>query len=172
MLTFLRWWLFFILLIVAGVSLFITGVPAVILSGGFISNIVISIILAVLVFITFYSGYLGARIFYAERLAKLNPVKSALIFRSVKKEIATILLCASNCSRIGLIGTVIGFIIMATAMSGFQVGDPAALQAMIVGMSTGIGMALYTTLVGQVANILLMLQYHNLRQGLKKVKDD
>ena len=64
---------------------------------------------------------------------------------------------ATSLVVLGLIGTVLGFI---QALSGVKleaVGDPAAITPMAAAMVKGLGVALYTTLVGSVLNLWLRL---------------
>lgn len=59
---------------------------------------------------------------------------------------------------VGMIGTVIGFIIMLQgAFVTLDVGNPESMQAALVVMATGMGCALYTTLAGLVCGLLLNL---------------
>jgi hypothetical protein len=76
---------------------------------------------------------------------------------------------ATLCSRIGLVGTVIGFISMLAAVSGIDMSNPdVAGKAMFAALATGGSIALYTTLIGQVCNIIISTQYYNLKQALDK----
>jgi hypothetical protein len=72
---------------------------------------------------------------------------------------------------LGMIGTVCGFILM--LMSGFEgidASDPKTLQVMLAKMSAGMSTALFTTLAGLVASVLLKLQSFNLTQGLDRMR--
>jgi hypothetical protein len=65
---------------------------------------------------------------------------------------------AASAIKLGLLGTVVGFIVMASrigAMPGFDVDQ---IQALLKQMTAGMAIALYTTLVGLVANLWLGLQ--------------
>ena len=70
---------------------------------------------------------------------------------------------ASEMTVLGLIGTVIGFILLlGPTFQGLNLGDSAASQMMIAKMAIGMSTALTTTLVGLVCAILTRLQLVNL----------
>jgi hypothetical protein len=60
--------------------------------------------------------------------------------------------------KLGLLGKVIGFSILALEIGGIQNFDPAQSQELLKSLTLGLGVALLTTMVGLVGNILLGLQ--------------
>ena len=60
--------------------------------------------------------------------------------------------------KLGLLGKVIGFSILALQIGRMQNLDPAQSQELLKSLTTGLGVALLTTMVGLVGNILLGLQ--------------
>jgi len=60
--------------------------------------------------------------------------------------------------KLGLLGKVIGFSILALNIGSLQSFDPAQSQDLLRSLTTGLGVALLTTMVGLVGNILLGLQ--------------
>ena len=60
--------------------------------------------------------------------------------------------------KLGLLGKVIGFSILALTIGNVQSFDPAQSQELLRSLTTGLGVALLTTMVGLVGNILLGLQ--------------
>lgn len=60
--------------------------------------------------------------------------------------------------KLGLLGKVIGFSILAIQISQIENFDPAQTQNLLKTLTGGLGIALLTTAVGLVANILLGLQ--------------
>jgi MotA/TolQ/ExbB proton channel family len=60
--------------------------------------------------------------------------------------------------KLGLLGKVIGFSILAMQIGQIQNFDPAQSQELLRNLTTGLGVALLTTMVGLVGNILLGLQ--------------
>ena len=70
---------------------------------------------------------------------------------------------AGKLQDLGLIGTVIGFMIMlGPTFAGINLSDNIATQKMISTMSVGMSTALITTLVGLVCAVLLRFQLLNL----------
>lgn len=63
------------------------------------------------------------------------------------------------CTSIGLLGTVIGLIMMVKgAFAGIDVNDQESIKSALVAMSSGIGSALVTTLVGLISAVLIGIQ--------------
>lgn len=60
--------------------------------------------------------------------------------------------------KLGLLGKVIGFSILALNIGSLQSFDAAQSQDLLRSLTTGLGVALLTTMVGLVGNILLGLQ--------------
>ncbi len=60
--------------------------------------------------------------------------------------------------KLGLLGKVIGFSILALQIGHTQNFDPSQSQELLKNLTTGLGVALLTTMVGLVGNILLGLQ--------------
>lgn len=61
--------------------------------------------------------------------------------------------------RLGLAGTIIGFILIFASLSGETIVGENALRELLVSMSGGMGTALFTTLTGLVAATVLSFQY-------------
>lgn len=79
------------------------------------------------------------------------------------------------CMGLGMVGTLFGFAIMLKHFHTVNVGNMNSVQEFIKTFGTGMGTALYTTLVGLVASLLLKIQYFNLGQSLTvkiKVPDE
>jgi hypothetical protein len=75
-------------------------------------------------------------------------------------------------TMLGMIGTVVGFIMAIPALTHISPEDPGSISKAIEQLSTGVSTALYTTLVGLVASIVLRLQRFNLSQRLNEHADD
>jgi hypothetical protein len=65
---------------------------------------------------------------------------------------------AAAAIKLGLLGTVVGFIVMATQIGRVPSYDLAQIQDLLRQMTAGMAIALYTTLVGLIANLWLGLQ--------------
>jgi len=62
--------------------------------------------------------------------------------------------------KLGLLGTVVGFILMLLPIGEIQEFDPSVMRELLAAMSSGMAVALYTTLAGLITSTLLKLQYH------------
>lgn len=71
--------------------------------------------------------------------------------------------------RLGLLGTVIGFIFMLGSVANVESVDIHALQKLLTNMSGGMRIALYTTLTGLGCGILLGFQYRLLDQAVDRL---
>ncbi len=71
--------------------------------------------------------------------------------------------------KIGLLGTIIGFILMLSPIASLASFDPASLQKALGEMSGGMAVALYTTLSGLIANIVLRFQFQFLADAMQKL---
>ncbi|HEY5597367.1 MAG TPA: MotA/TolQ/ExbB proton channel family protein [Kiloniellales bacterium] len=76
---------------------------------------------------------------------------------------------ASSLVILGLIGTVIGFIIALSGVHPEQAADVKAITPMVSTLIAGMSTALYTTLVGSVLNVWLTVNYHILVGGTVKL---
>ncbi len=64
--------------------------------------------------------------------------------------------------KLGLLGTIIGFIFMLGSVANITDFDVSGMQKILKHMSNGMGTALYTTLTGLSCSILSAMQYHML----------
>jgi hypothetical protein len=71
--------------------------------------------------------------------------------------------------KLGLLGTIIGFIIMLAPIAGIDASDKSMLRSSMGVMSDGMAVAMYTTLAGLVGSILLRIQYYMLDSATAKV---
>ena len=71
--------------------------------------------------------------------------------------------------KLGLVGTVIGFIIMLSAITEIENFDFTLMNILLQNMSDGMKVALYTTLTGLVTSILLSMQYKYLEIFVYKI---
>ena len=61
--------------------------------------------------------------------------------------------------KLGLLGTIIGFIMMLAPIAGLDPENKVAVRSSMSLMSDGMAVAMYTTLAGLAASILLKIQY-------------
>jgi MotA/TolQ/ExbB proton channel family len=71
--------------------------------------------------------------------------------------------------KLGLLGTIIGFIIMLAPIAGLDVSDKSTMKSSMGLMSEGMAVAMYATLAGLVGSILLRIQYYMLDAATAKV---
>ena len=71
--------------------------------------------------------------------------------------------------KLGLLGTIIGFIIMLAPIAGIDASDKSVMKSSMGLMSDGMAVAMYTTLAGLVGSILLKIQYYMLDSATAKV---
>ena len=71
--------------------------------------------------------------------------------------------------KLGLTGTVVGFILMLLPIGDMKDFDPQKIQPLLSSMSGGMAVALYTTLSGLVTSTILKFQYFLLDASLSKL---
>jgi hypothetical protein len=76
---------------------------------------------------------------------------------------------ANSLVLLGLIGTVLGFIIALSGVDAAHASDIKAITPMISTLISGMSTALYTTLVGAILNVWLMANHHLLTSGTVKL---
>jgi len=74
--------------------------------------------------------------------------------------------------KLGLLGTIIGFIIMLAPIAGLDASDKTLMKSSMGLMSDGMAVAMYTTLAGLVGSILLKIQYYMLDSATQRVFSD
>tara|TARA_R110002020_G_scaffold393192_1_gene603486 strand:+ start:110 stop:625 length:516 start_codon:yes stop_codon:yes gene_type:complete len=75
------------------------------------------------------------------------------------------------CLTIGMIGTVVGFIMMLSGFTTVDTSDVKTVQDLIKTLGVGMSTALYTTLMGLICSAGLKVQYFNLSQAIDKVRE-
>jgi len=99
----------------------------------------------------------------ASRMIGLRHYVSSLKYPALSEPRRTVLLMrigmvrhiANNLVMLGLIGTVLGFVIAFAGIEPGMIGDTEMAASMITQVVDGMGVALYTTLVGAIAHIWL-----------------
>ena len=71
--------------------------------------------------------------------------------------------------KLGLLGTIIGFILMLAPIAGLDAADRASVKSSMGLMSDGMAVAMYTTLSGLIGSILLQTQYYMLDEATAKL---
>lgn len=71
--------------------------------------------------------------------------------------------------KLGLLGTVIGFIMMLSSVAGISSFEPSMMQEVLINMSGGMRVALFTTLSGLIGSILVTIQFRMLDGGTENL---
>jgi uncharacterized membrane protein YecN with MAPEG domain len=95
---------------------------------------------------------------YAQSLSRAPDQAAALLSEHSHGAHETAWWFAASAIKLGLLGTVVGFIFMASRIGAMPSFDVDQIQALLKQMTGGMAIALYTTLVGLIANLWLGLQ--------------
>lgn len=112
----------------------------------------------------------------AEYLSLLRGVEAqgrGMIAASMRlkltQRIASVRHIANSLVVLGLIGTVIGFVIALSGIDPQEASDVKSIAPMVSTMIEGMSTALYTTLIGAVLNLWLLTNYQLLATGTVKL---
>lgn len=106
--------------------------------------------------------------YVAEVLGRDSGSRSTLagnLRLKLSSRVAIVRHLAASLVLLGLIGTVVGFIISLSGVDPAKAGDVASIAPMVTKLIEGMSVALYTTLVGGVLNIWLSINYNMLATG-------
>jgi hypothetical protein len=108
-------------------------------------------------------------LWYRELAAKARPEGRGAIADCLRSRlyarIAVVRTIANSLVILGLIGTVIGFIIALSGVDATAVADVGAIGPMVSTLIEGMAVALYTTLVGSIFHVWLLVNYQVLATG-------
>jgi len=146
--------------------------------------------ISVMIFVTFAWGLISSGIKTYKTSQELNHAKNdyekskwrklvdnlyddkvapAQIIEALKlkmfSRIAIVRWFANSLVMMGLIGTVVGFIIALSGVDPSFASDVTLIGKMVSVLISGLGTAMYTTLVGSVLNLWLLANYHILAEG-------
>ena len=99
--------------------------------------------------------------------SRSNLISSTRINISVK--ISNIKFIANILVILGLIGTVIGFIIALSGVDGSVSSNPDEVGKMVASLVQGMSVALYTTLAGSILSVWLNICYQILSNGASRL---
>jgi magnesium-transporting ATPase (P-type) len=161
---FLRWALFSNLVLVALLIFYQLGWLSLIyaLDATKLSFLILIVFAAAVV----YCGVLSWR---ADKLSESKPLLQAEV-QSLEIDSENGWFAAEICVKLGLTGTVLGFVMMLSGFVGFDGTDPQSTQNLIKHLSSGMSTAFTTTLVGVVCDVILIVQYHVLSNRIKRMK--
>jgi len=153
--SFLKWWLLITLILVGTISaVFLGGLQELYEKD-------VSRLSFVIIALFFYTSFQFCRTIF-----NISPKKLMVYIESGW-------FYSEFCLSIGFFGTVLGFILMLKAFGSLDFEDMGSVQSVIKDLVTGLGIALYTTLTGLAASMLLKLQCFILEKEVeKKLKEE
>lgn len=149
-LCFLKWWLLNIVVFICFVICAKVGVIAEIYNKD--ASFLCFVIMGIYIFCSGYNGFIADDL----DKNKINKMENRIEYGWFFSEF---------CLSLGMIGTVVGFIMM---LADFADADVNNLQKLIGSMSYGMSTALYTTLCGLIFGNLLKLQCFDMQKTLEK----
>ncbi len=102
---------------------------------------------------------------------RINTLLAVLDIR-IRSRYSFGFLIADLMMKLGLLGTVVGFIIMLGSLEDLNSVDISVMQKLLADMSNGMKIALYTTLTGMLAGIFLNAKYNFLDWAADHLMND
>ena len=161
---FLKWWLFISAVMAGATYLYFTDMFALLWNKD--ATKLSYVLLLLFVFMSVWCGYKTWRL---SVFLDSNKTEKYII-EKIEHLMEVGWFTSDLCLSIGMMGTVIGFIMMLSGFSNVNVEDLSTVQGMIKGLGAGMSTALFTTLTGLVCSALLKIQYFNLSQAIDKVR--
>ena len=161
---FLKWWLFLSITLLGTLGLGQQGYLHLLWEGDTtkLSFVLLSIF-------TVMSGWCGYKTWTLSRFLDNGQTEDYLV-EKIEHLMEVGWFTSDVCLSIGMMGTVIGFIMMLSGFTNIDVKDMSTVQGLIKNLGVGMSTALYTTLTGLVCSALLKIQYFNLSQAIDKAR--
>ena len=161
---FLKWWLFLSITLLGTLGLGQQGYLHLLWEGDTtkLSFVLLSIF-------TVMSGWCGYKTWTLSRFHDNGQTEDYLV-EKIEHLMEVGWFTSDLCLSIGMMGTVIGFIMMLSGFTNIDVKDMSTVQGLIKNLGVGMSTALYTTLTGLVCSALLKIQYFNLSQAIDKAR--
>ena len=161
---FLKWWLFLSITLLGTLGLGLQGYLHLLWEGDTtkLSFVLLSIF-------TVMSGWCGYKTWTLSRFLDNGQTEDYLV-EKIEHLMEVGWFTSDLCLSIGMMGTVIGFIMMLSGFTNIDVKDMSTVQGLIKNLGVGMSTALYTTLTGLVCSALLKIQYFNLSQAIDKAR--
>lgn len=106
------------------------------------------------------------------RDAGSRAILASALRLKLSQRVAVVRHIANSLVLLGLIGTVVGFIIALSGVDAEKAGDASTIAPMVTRLIEGMSVALYTTLVGSVLSIWLTVNYNLLATGTVNLVTD
>jgi len=153
----LKWWLIFCLILIG----FGTAYHFNLHSQLYYADVTKLSFLIIIIFI-FTSVWIGRKTYDLE----LNQKDKSYLKTDVNDKIDVGWFIAETCLALGMVGTVTGFLYMlGTAFENIDISNSQTLQDALASMAKGMSTALYTTLTGLIASIIIKVQLVNYEVG-------
>ena len=161
---FLKWWLFLSITLLGTLGLGQQGYLHLLWEGDTtkLSFVLLSIF-------TVMSGWCGYKTWTLSRFLDNGQTEDYLV-EKIEHLMEVGWFTSDLCLSIGMMGTVIGFIMMLSGFTNIDVKDMSTVEGLIKNLGVGMSTALYTTLTGLVCSALLKIQYFNLSQAIDKAR--
>jgi hypothetical protein len=161
---FLRWWLFISILSAALAYGFNTGAFHTLWDIDFTK--ISFLIIGLLALSSIFCGRIAWRLssYLNQKNYDINLVKD------IERDVDASWFVSDLFFTIGMVGTVIGFIVMLSGFDSIDFSNPDTTRQMISSLGSGMSTALYTTLTGLVCSVLLKIQCFMLSYEIEKEK--
>jgi len=149
----LKWWLIFCLTMLGFGTLYYFNVHSLLYYAD-----VTKLSFLIIVIFMFTSIWIGRKTFDLETTSVVDDTTSVGWF------------VAESCLALGMVGTVTGFLYMlGTAFENIDITNATTLQDALASMARGMSTALYTTLTGLIASLIIKIQLVNYEVNEKLV---
>ena len=149
----LKWWLIFCLTILGFGTLYHFNVHSLL----YYADVTKLSFLIIIIFM-FTSIWIGRKTFDLEKTSVTDDTIDVGWF------------VAESCLALGMVGTVTGFLYMlGTAFENIDITNATTLQDALASMARGMSTALYTTLTGLIASLIIKIQLVNYEVNEKLV---
>ena len=153
----LKWWLIFCLILIGFGTSFHFNLHSQLYSAD-----VTKLSFLIIIIFVFTSVWIGRKTYDLE----LNQKDKSYLKTDVNDKIDVGWFIAETCLALGMVGTVTGFLYMlGTAFENIDVSNTQTLQDALASMAKGMSTALYTTLTGLIASIIIKVQLVNYEVG-------
>lgn len=158
--AFLKWWLFFTMICVAGIFVYHTGFFKLLWEkdASHLSWAIFGIF-------GFFSVMCGINTF---RVC-FSPPKEKKSFEDYQRQEEVGWFVSELCLTLGMVGTIVGFVFMLSGFEGIDMAKPQTIQELLSDLGKSMATALYTTLIGLVCGSMLKVQYFNLSLELQRL---
>ena len=161
---FLRWWLFITLVVSATAYMVADGVFVTIWE-----NDATKLSFVLFGLFGIMSGWCGYKTYRLSKFIDEGGDEPHLIDR-IERLMEVGWFTSDLCLTIGMVGTVVGFIMMLSGFATVNIADVKTVQSLIRELGVGMSTALYTTLTGLICGALLKIQYFNLNQAIDRIQ--